>query len=97
MRVIALALAMVLLASVSVCFANDVTLKKAYDLYYQGDKDMAIQMMEDYVRATPDPGVFYFLGYAYYEMQQMDKANEYFSEAFRLKDFYSPMPAPEGQ
>jgi TolA-binding protein len=40
---------------------------------------------------TPDVNALYFLGYAYYEMKDMDKAQQYFDEAYRLKSFYSPM------
>lgn len=97
MKVIVLALIIVSFLAVPICLANEVGVKEAYSLYYKGDKETAIKMMEDYVQEKPDPGVFYFLGYAYYEMKQMDKANEYFSEAFRLKDFYSPMPSKETQ
>ena len=92
MKVLTLFLAVLfLLMSFSFCWAQDTSLKEAYSLYYKGDKEMALEMMEDYVEQNPDPDVFYFLGYAYYEMQQMDKANDYFSKAYKRKDFYSPM------
>ncbi|MBI4683012.1 MAG: tetratricopeptide repeat protein [Nitrospirae bacterium] len=97
MRIIVLALIIVSLVSVSFCWANEAALKDAYSLYYKGKKEAAIKMMEDYVHEKPDPGVLYFLGYAYYEKKDMDKAREYFSEAFRLKDFYSPVPSKESQ
>ncbi len=92
MRITVLALMIVSVLAAPVCFASESDLQEAYALYYRGEKETAIKMMEEAVRERPDPGVFYFLGYAYYEMQQMDRANEYFGEAFRLKDFYSPMP-----
>jgi tetratricopeptide (TPR) repeat protein len=66
-------------------------------VYYKGEKEAAIKMMEEYVQDNPDPRVYYFLGYAYYEMEEMDKANKYFTEAYRLKDFYSPVPPEENQ
>jgi len=92
MRIIVLALMIVSVLAGSVCFANEAKLKEAYAFYYRGEKETAIKMMEEAVRENPDPGAFYFLGYAYYEMKQMDRAGEYFKEAFRLKDFYSPIP-----
>ncbi len=95
MRIIVITLIIVLLASVSVCPANEVSVQNAYSLYYKGQKDAAVKMMEDYIQENPDPGAYYFLGYAYYEMKDMNKSREYFTESFRLKSFYSPMP-PKG-
>ncbi len=79
------------------CWAEEASLKEAYSLYYKGKKAAAIEKMEAYVNETPDPGALYFLGYAYYEKKDMDKANEYFSKAFHLKDFYSPILPKTGQ
>jgi len=70
--------------------ANDSPLSQAYLLYYKGKVIEAIEMMEDYVTEHPDPGAYYFLGYAYYELKDLEKAREYFDEAYRLKAFYSP-------
>jgi len=71
--------------------SNDSPLSQAYSLYYKGKVNEAIQMMEDYVAEYPDPGAYYFLGYAYYELKDLEKAREYFDEAYRLRSFYSPM------
>ena len=89
--------AVLCLVSFSICLANESSLEQAYSLYYKGQKEAAIGMIEDYVRETPDVKALYFLGYAYYEMQNMEKAREYFDEAFRLKSFYSPMESKDGQ
>jgi tetratricopeptide (TPR) repeat protein len=97
MKIIITALIIVSLLSVSVCWANEAALKEAYSLYYKGDKEAAIEKVEAYVNENPDPGALYFLGYAYYEKKDMDKANEYFGKAFHLKDFYSPIAPKEGQ
>ncbi|MEN8261884.1 MAG: tetratricopeptide repeat protein [Nitrospirota bacterium] len=83
--------ALFLLVSFSLCLAQEVSLEEAYSLYYKGEKDKAIELMEDHVKDNPDPGILYFLGYAYYEMKQMDKAREYFTKAYKHKDFFSPM------
>jgi tetratricopeptide (TPR) repeat protein len=92
MKVITLFFAVLfLLMSFSICPAQEVSLQEAYALYYKGEKDRAISAMEDYAADNPDPGVLYFLGYAYYEMQQMEKAREYFTKAYKHKDFFSPM------
>jgi TolA-binding protein len=97
MKVLVLALLTVLLISVSLCWANETALQEAYSLYYKGEKESAIKMMEDYVQDNPNADAFYFLGYVYYEKKEMDRAMEYFSEAFRLKSFYSPMSPEENQ
>lgn len=96
MKIIMLTFTIILLLSASICMADDAVVKEAYSLYYKGQKTKAITKMEDYVRTNQEPGALYFLGYAYYEMKQMEKANEYFSRAFSLKDFYSPMSVKEG-
>ncbi len=82
---------LLLLMSVSLCLAQEIPLEKAYSLYYKGEKDTAVKMMEEYVKDHPDPRAFYFLGYAYYEMKQLDKARKYFSKAYKRESFYSPM------
>lgn len=97
MRVLFLVLTLAVLAVLSPAIAEDGGIKKAYDLYYSGEKEAAITMMEEYVRDNPDPGVLYFLGYAYYEKQDMEKAREYFTKSYSMKDFYSPMAGEKDQ
>ncbi|MEW6602299.1 MAG: tetratricopeptide repeat protein [Nitrospirota bacterium] len=97
MKIIITVLIVLSVFSVSFCLADEAAVKEAYSLYYKGDKAAAIEKMEAYVSQNPDPGALYFLGYAYYEKKDMVKANEYFSKAFSLKDFYSPIPPREGQ
>lgn len=82
---------LILLMSFSLCLAQEASLEEAYSLYHKGEKEKAIAIMEDYVEDNPDPGVLYFLGYAYYEMKQMDKSREYFTKAYKSKDFFSPI------
>ena len=83
------------LMSFSLCLAAESPVEKAYDLFYQGKSDQAIELIEDYVKDTPDASAYYFLGYAYYEKNEIDKAMEYFSKSFKLKTFYSPMEQKE--
>lgn len=87
----ALAISLMVLAPV---WANQSAVEHAYSLYYQGEKDAAISMMEEYIRDNPDPKAYYFLGYAYYQQKDMERARNFFNEAYRLKSFYSPV-APE--
>ena len=89
-RIAIFTLILVLLSPLYV-MGNDSLIKRAYSLYYSGKVNEAIQLMEDYVAEHPDPGAYYFLGYAYYELKDLEKAREYFDEAYRLRSFYSPM------
>ncbi len=91
MRVIAFILVILLISTISLCWAQEASLEKAYSLYYKGEKESAIRMMEEYVSENPEPAAFYFLGYAYYEMKKMDIAAKYFNEAFVRSPFYSPL------
>jgi TolA-binding protein len=91
MKISILALSVLLAVSLSLCWANNSDVEKAYNLLYQGKIDTAIELMEEYVIESPNAEAYYFLGYAYYEKKQMNRANEYFSKAFKLRSFYSPM------
>ncbi len=95
MRIIIMVAMILSLVLPSLCFAQDSTFEKAYSLYYMGKKQEAIKMMEEYAESNPGPEVFYFLGYAYYELEQFKKAAQYFNDAFSQKPFYSPMAEDE--
>ena len=92
MKIMTLVIAVLLLLSLSFVPVQAETLKEAYSLYYKGEKAEAISIIEDYVKDNPEPKAYYFLGYAYYEMQEMDKSREYFTKAYKMKSFYSPIP-----
>ncbi|UCH80163.1 MAG: tetratricopeptide repeat protein [Nitrospiraceae bacterium] len=92
MKIMTMVIAVLLLLSLSFVPVQAETLKEAYSLYYKGEKAEAISIIEDYVKDNPEPKAYYFLGYAYYEMQEMDKSREYFTKAYKMKSFYSPMP-----
>lgn len=79
------------LALFSVSPAQD--LSEAYSLYYQGKMEESIKIMEDYVAEHPDPRVLYFIGYAYYEMKNMELARRYFDEAYLIDPDFTPIPA----
>jgi len=92
MKIITLVITTFLLLSLSFIPVHAETLEQAYSLYYKGEKADAVSMIEDYVKDKPDPQAYYFLGYAYYEMKEMDKSREYFTKAYKMKSFYSPIP-----
>lgn len=85
-----IALIILFLMSFSLCWAEEVSLQKAYSLYNQGKMDEAIRIMEDYVGEHPDSRVLYFLGYAYYKTKRFDKARKYFEEAYQIESNFVP-------
>ena len=90
MKIVTLILAVLIVIPLSTGFANELSLDKAYSLLYQGKINEAISLVEEYVEDTPDARAYYFLGYAYYEKQDMEASMKYFKEAYKLKSFYSP-------
>ncbi|MBI5025889.1 MAG: tetratricopeptide repeat protein [Nitrospirae bacterium] len=86
----AIAVVLFLLLSLSVCFAAEENLQKAYSLYAKGDMKEAINILEEYVKQNPDPNALYFLGYAYYKIKKMDMAMKYFNEVYLLDPDFSP-------
>ncbi|MBI5741137.1 MAG: tetratricopeptide repeat protein [Nitrospirae bacterium] len=89
MRLVAMVL-VILLLSVSLCWAQKTPMEKAYSHYFRGDMDEAVRIMKEEVEKNPDPQTYYFIGYAYYKMKKLDLAKEYFDKAYRMKSFYAP-------
>ncbi len=90
MRIIAFII-LLLFMSVPLCMANDASLNRAYSLYFQGKMEEAIKIMEDQVKDNPDAKVLYFIGYAYYELNQMDTAMKYFRQAYLVDPDFTPI------
>ena len=92
MKIITFVITAFLLISLSFIPVHAETLEQAYSLYYKGEKTEAISIIESYVQDNPEAQAYYFLGYAYYEMKEMDKSREYFTKAYKMKSFFSPIP-----
>ena len=97
MRIIILFALILSLLVPSLCLAQDPPFKEAYALLYQGKEQAAIDLMKGYAETDPSPEVYYFIGYAYYEMEEFKKSAEYFNQAFVRKPFYSPMEKDEDE
>ena len=95
MRIVFIAAMILSLMLPSLCLAQDPPFEKAYSLLYQGKEQEAIDIMLEYAETNPSPQVFYFIGYAYYELEQFKKSAQYFNDAFSRKPFYSPMAKDE--
>ena len=97
MKTIVACITALLLVSVSASLADEGSLERAYSLYFQGKMKEAIKIMQEYVDEHPDPRVLYFIGYAYYEIKEMDKARRYFEEAYLIDPDFSPLPPGKKQ
>ena len=97
MKIVIMAAMILSLMLPALCLAEDAPFEKAYSLLYQGKEQDAIDIMLEYAETNPSPEVFYFIGYAYYEMEQFKKSAQYFNEAFSRKAFYSPMAEDEDE
>ena len=96
MRNIILLVIITVLVSFSPCMANDVSLDNAYSYYFDGNMPEAINIMKEYVKENPDPRILYFIGYAYYEMKDMESARRYFEEAYLIDPDFTPIPPVKG-
>ncbi|RJQ44988.1 MAG: tetratricopeptide repeat protein [Nitrospiraceae bacterium] len=81
---------LIMFFTISPCLAQKTPMEKAYALYFQGKMQDAITIMEGEAEKNPDPKTFYFIGYAYYKMNKMELAREYFDKAYKAEAFYSP-------
>jgi hypothetical protein len=69
--------------------------EKAKELYDQGKYHEAIDILEDYVKTTPDPWGYWLMGYSHYKLGEHDIANKYFRQAFLVDPSFTPTPTIE--
>ncbi len=75
--------------------AADTQFQNGLNFHYQGQYQQAIQHFEAATMINPDdPRPYYFLGYAYYQLRNMQKAQEAFEQAYQTNPDYSPQPIP---
>ena len=66
-------------------------LSQGVALYVNGDYHGAVRIFEEVITLNPkDPQAYYFLGYAYYQIQNLEKSREAFTQAFRMKANFKP-------
>jgi len=64
--------------------------------YFQKQYPDAIHEFEETVKINPDDARgYYFLGYSYYQLREMEKAQEAFDQAYQLNPQYTPIPNPK--
>lgn len=79
----AIAVLMIIVLSLSTAFAED-TYKTAVKAYLQKDYQKAVELLKGYISEKPDARAYYLIGYAYYKMNKLDEANNYFKEAYLI-------------
>ncbi len=78
----------------SVAFAYDETYEKAIKHFKGREYKSAIPYLEKYVASTPDPAVYYMLGYAYYQLRNFDRSKDYFDQAYLIDPDFSSDKVP---
>jgi Flp pilus assembly protein TadD len=63
--------------------------------YFRADYPGAVRAFEESAQLKPDEArTYYFLGYAYYEMGEIERARAAFSKAYEIdKDYQPPSPS----
>lgn len=62
---------------------------KAIQAYNSGNYKEAVKRLKEYVKKTPDPGAYYRIGYALYELGHFAESREYFREAYLIDPTYT--------
>lgn len=74
-------------------------------LYFKLDYKNAIKEFEEATQIDPEnANAYYFMGYSYYRLKDMQKAREVFAQAYEVDSKYSPLrnaptnePSPGGE
>lgn len=82
---------LLLLLSTSICVADEDMIRKAYSYYNRGMMVEAIEIMKEASAEDPTPGQLYFIGYAYYKLQDFKNARKYFDKAYNINKEHNPM------
>lgn len=73
--------------------ASQTHFQNGLQYYFQNQYPAAIQEFEEALGFNPDDArSYYFIGYAYYRLGEMEKAQEAFDQAYQLNPQYSPIP-----
>ena len=78
-----------LLAACSAAYAYDETYEQAVKYFKRGEFRRAIPFFESYVAQKPDPGAYYMLGYAHYQLRNFDRSKDYFDQAYLIDPDFS--------
>ena len=78
--------------------AAGIHLQRGLTFYYQDRFQNAIREFEAAAMINPDDvRASYYLGYTYYRLRDMRKAQEAFDQAYQVSPDYSPFPEPSAK
>jgi tetratricopeptide (TPR) repeat protein len=78
--------------------AAETHFQKGLQYYFQGQYTDAIQEFDESLKVNPDDArSYYFLGYAYYQLRDLEKAQEAFDLAYQANPQYTPIPRATAQ
>jgi Flp pilus assembly protein TadD len=73
--------------------AAEAHVQKGLQHYFQKQYVDAIREFQETLNINPDDvRSYYFLGYSYYQLREMEKAQQAFDQAYRLNPQYTPIP-----
>lgn len=73
--------------------ASQAHFQSGLQYYFQSQYPAAIHEFQEALSINPDDArSYYFLGYAYYRLRELEKAQEAFDQAYQLNPQYSPIP-----
>ncbi len=73
--------------------ASQTHFQNGLQYYFQSQYPAAIHEFQEALSINPDDArSYYFLGYAYYRLGELEKAQEAFDQAYQLNPQYSPIP-----
>lgn len=66
--------------------------------HYQGRYQEAVRRFETAIQINPDDArPYYFLGYSYYRLRELGKAQDAFEQVYQVNPDYSPLPSPSNR
>ncbi len=68
----------------------DGTYDRALYYYKRGDFNRVVELLEGYLRRTPEPSASYLMGYALYKLGRHQEAERYFRDAYLLEPDFRP-------
>jgi Tfp pilus assembly protein PilF len=73
--------------------ASQTHFQNGLQFYFQNQYPAAVHEFQEALSINPDDArSYYFLGYAFYRLGEMEKAREAFDQAYQLNPQYSPIP-----
>lgn len=73
-----------LLCTGTLAAAYDETYEKAFKHFKKREYKSSVIFLESYATRNPDPAVYYMLGYAHYQLGNLDRSREFFNQTYLI-------------